>query len=143
MGDLAVIGQAPVMAGDPVDEVMVNGMASESKENVEGLINGVVELTERVKRRAKRPSKFMTKELSRANSDTQVIAPLRALKNSRKSRNGFGRGLPKKVTARPAAHSSVLSWHSSILARLHYLLISQPIRSSFPFPEYRLSHPSV
>uniref|UniRef100_A0A0P4WDU4 Programmed cell death protein 4 n=1 Tax=Scylla olivacea TaxID=85551 RepID=A0A0P4WDU4_SCYOL len=96
MGDLAVIGQAPVMAGDPVDEVMVNGMASESKENVEGLINGVVELTERVKRRAKRPSKFMTKELSRANSDTQVIAPLRALKNSRKSRNGFGRGLPKK-----------------------------------------------
>lgn len=96
MGDLAVIGQAPVMAGDPVDEVMVNGMASESKENVEGLINGVVELTERVKRRAKRPSKFMTKELSRANSDTQVVAPLRALKNSRKSRNGFGRGLPKK-----------------------------------------------
>lgn len=98
MGEVAVNGRGPVMAGpvDPVDEVMVNGMASESKENVEGLINGVVELTERVKRRAKRPSKFMTKELSRANSDTQVIAPLRALKNSRKSRNGFGRGLPKK-----------------------------------------------
>lgn len=97
MGEVAVNGHGPVMAvGDPIDEVMLNGTVSESKENVEGLINGAVELTERVKRRAKRPSKFMTKELSRANSDTQVIAPLRALKNSRKSRNGFGRGLPKK-----------------------------------------------
>jgi len=75
----------------------VNGSASESKENVEGLVNGVVELTERIKRRAKRPSaKFVNKELNRANSDTQVIAPLRALKNSLKSRSGFGRGLPKK-----------------------------------------------
>lgn len=96
MGEVAVNGRGPVMAGDPIEEVMLNGTVSESKENVEGFINGAVELTERVKRRAKRPSKFMTKELSRANSDTQVIAPLRALKNSRKSRNGFGRGLPKK-----------------------------------------------
>lgn len=97
MGEVAVNGLGPIMAADTVDdEVLLNGSAAETKENVEGLLNGVVELTERVKRRAKRPSKFMTKELSRANSDTQVIAPLRALKNSRKSRNGFGRGLPKK-----------------------------------------------
>ncbi|XP_071514533.1 programmed cell death protein 4 [Panulirus ornatus] len=97
MGEVAVNGLGPIMAADPVDdEVLLNGSTSDTKENVEGLVNGVVELTERVKRRAKRPSKFMTKELSRANSDTQVIAPLRALKNSRKSRNGFGRGLPKK-----------------------------------------------
>lgn len=102
MGEVAVNGRGPVMAGDPIDEVMLNGTVSESKENVEGFINGAVELTDRVKRRAKRPSKFMTKELSRANSDTQVIAPLRALKNSRKSRNGFGRGLPKKGEYCPA-----------------------------------------
>merc|ERR1712002_500165 len=77
---------------------MVNGSSSllDAKENVAGLVNGVVSLNERVKRRAKRPSKFLTKELNRANSDSQVIAPLRALKNSRRSRNAFGRGLPKK-----------------------------------------------
>ncbi|KAK4319201.1 hypothetical protein Pmani_009828 [Petrolisthes manimaculis] len=98
MGEVAVNGREPIMADDLLDdEVMVNGSASDSKENVEGLVNGAVELTERIKRRAKRPSKFVTsKELSRANSDSQVIAPLRALKNSRKSRSGFGRGLPKK-----------------------------------------------
>ncbi|XP_045581755.1 programmed cell death protein 4 [Procambarus clarkii] len=95
MGEVAVNGFEPIMAADPVDELL-NGSPSETKENVEGLVNGVAELTERIKRRAKRPSKFITKELNRANSDTQVIAPLRALKNSRKSRNGFGRGLPKK-----------------------------------------------
>lgn len=105
MGEVAVNGL--MMAADPTggllssgdegEEVMVNGSSSlEAKENVAGLVNGVVTLHERVKRRAKRPSKFLTKELNRANSDSQVIAPLRALKNSRKSRNGFGRGLPKK-----------------------------------------------
>lgn len=97
MGEVAVNGLGQIMAADPIedDEVLVNGSPSETKEN-QGQVNGVVELGERIKRRAKRPSKFMTKELSRANSDSQVIAPLRALKNSRKSRNGFGRGLPKK-----------------------------------------------
>jgi len=49
---------------------------------------------ERSKWKVKRPApKF---SLSRTNSDTQVSAPIRALKNSRKSRNSFGRGLPKK-----------------------------------------------
>ncbi|KAK8733819.1 hypothetical protein OTU49_006190, partial [Cherax quadricarinatus] len=95
MGEVAVNGVEPIMAADPREELL-NGSPQETKENVEGLVNGVVELTERIKRRAKRPSKFLNKELNRANSDTQVIAPLRALKNSRKSRNGFGRGLPKK-----------------------------------------------
>lgn len=97
MGEVALNGREPIMADDLLDDdVMVNGSASDSKENVEGLVNGAVELNDRIKRRAKRPSKFVSKELSRANSDSQVIAPLRALKNSRKSRSGFGRGLPKK-----------------------------------------------
>ncbi|XP_047471681.1 programmed cell death protein 4-like [Penaeus chinensis] len=98
MGEVAVSGPMAIMAADP-DEVLANGIdgsPSDTKENVEGIINGVAGLNERVKRRAKRPSKFLSKELNRANSDSQVVAPLRALKNSRKSRNGFGRGLPKK-----------------------------------------------
>ena len=74
---------------------------SESKENVSS-VNGAVFVNgtnERIKWRARRPSngsggKF---QLSRTNSDSQVNnAPIRALKNSRKSRTGFGRGLPKK-----------------------------------------------
>lgn len=81
-----------------------NGSLSESKENVlenngtsgietNGVGSTVAGANDRIKWRAKRPSKFV---LSRTNSDSMVNAPLRALKNSRKSRNGFGRGLPKK-----------------------------------------------
>lgn len=81
-----------------------HGSPSESKENVESngtngeavVANGVSVApigNDRIKWKAKRPSKFV---LSRTNSDTCVNAPLRALKNSRRSRNGFSRGLPKK-----------------------------------------------
>lgn len=96
MGEVAVNGPMSIMAADPAEDLLIDGSTSDSKENVEGIVNGVAGLNERVKRRAKRPSKFLSKELNRANSDSQVVAPLRALKNSRKSRNGFGRGLPKK-----------------------------------------------
>lgn len=51
---------------------------------------------ERLKWKAKRTPRM---RLNRTTSDSQVcpVAPVRALsKNSRKSRNGFGRGLPKK-----------------------------------------------
>lgn len=98
MGEVAVNGPMSIMAADPAEDLVngIDGLPSDTKENVEGIINGVAGLNERVKRRAKRPSKFLSKELNRANSDSQVVAPLRALKNSRKSRNGFGRGLPKK-----------------------------------------------
>ena len=85
-----------------------NGTPSESKVNsseTNGSNGGIVSngsssavtvnANDRIKWKAKRPSssKFV---LSRTNSDSSVAAPLRALKNSRKSRNRFGRGLPKK-----------------------------------------------
>jgi programmed cell death protein 4 len=80
-----------------------NGSSSESKENVgesngtngAAAVNGAVyEIpNDRIKWKAKRPSKFV---LSRTNSDSSVSVPGRALKNSRRSRNGFSRGLPKK-----------------------------------------------
>uniref|UniRef100_A0A2P2I200 Programmed cell death protein 4 n=1 Tax=Hirondellea gigas TaxID=1518452 RepID=A0A2P2I200_9CRUS len=84
-----------------------NGFPSESKDDIESHgTNGAIRnggaaggassaagANDRIKWKAKRPSKFV---LSRTNSDSMVTAPLRALKNSRKSRNRFGRGLPKK-----------------------------------------------
>ena len=105
----AVIGNmAEVAVNSPIDEVVdasqeefdistnLSNSPSESKENFGVVANGVPAVNDRLKRRAKRPSKFLSKELTRTNSDSNVVAPLRALKNSRKSRNGFGRGLPKK-----------------------------------------------
>lgn len=54
-------------------------------------------LDNRLKRKAKRPSKSLSSE---DNSVENVInvngSYLRYTKNSRRSRNGFGRGLPKK-----------------------------------------------
>lgn len=85
------------------DSDLVNGHDKDSASDVEESEtkeNGVkasLPIGDRIKRKAKRPSKFLAKEvLNRTKSDTQIIAPIRALKNSRKSRNGFGRGLPKK-----------------------------------------------
>ena len=83
-------------------EEISNGSSShsETKEVVADTANGTIAVAnganDRIKWKAKRPSKFV---LCRTNSDSMVSAPLRALKNSRKSRNGFGRGLPKKGRA--------------------------------------------
>lgn len=74
-------------------------VGGEVKENgTHALANGTSgsNVQERLKWKAKRPSQGHFK-LSRTFSDTQVGGqPLRALKNSRKSRSGIGRGLPKK-----------------------------------------------
>merc|ERR1711962_719577 len=80
------------------DVLQLEGMEGEaSKENqvASGMVNGVLIPNDRIKRRAKRPSKF---HLDKAivKDTTGVVASIRALKNSRKSGNGFGRGLPKK-----------------------------------------------
>jgi len=54
--------------------------------------NNFTPQAERIKRKAKRLTKFLAKEVS---SDTPTVTS-RQLKNSRKSRAGLGRGLPKK-----------------------------------------------
>lgn len=48
---------------------------------------------DRVKRKAKRLTKILSKEVLNGSAPLPVS---RYLKNSRKPRNGFGRGLPKK-----------------------------------------------
>ncbi|XP_076053110.1 programmed cell death 4 [Oratosquilla oratoria] len=90
-------GADAAMAGEDEADVRKDFEENDgdAKENLATLVNSSA-IGDRIKRRAKRPSKFIAKELNRTNSDSQVFAPLRALKNSRKSRTGFGRGLPKK-----------------------------------------------
>lgn len=53
-------------------------------------------LDNRLKRKAKRPSKSLSSEESVENVINVNGSYLRYTKNSRKSRSGFGRGLPKK-----------------------------------------------
>lgn len=50
----------------------------------------------RIKKKAKRPSQYMFREGASNGAPTPTTNLNRVLKNSRKSRNGFGRGLPKK-----------------------------------------------
>lgn len=88
------------------------GLGNCSDNEVDGASNGdVVSLVDdmlaktsgnhvdgRIKKKAKRPSQYIFKEGGTVNG---VAVPVtntgaRLLKNSRKSRNGFGRGLPKK-----------------------------------------------
>lgn len=55
--------------------------------------------TERIKKRAKRLSKQNSREgvpHPHVNGITSYVVPQRRWKNSRRSRNGYGRGLPKK-----------------------------------------------
>ena len=86
---------------DDNEEEMVNGILQEGTEG-EAKTNGngttVLANNDRIKKKAKRPSKFLPKDFIRTKSDSQILAAptIRALKNSRKSRNGYGRGLPKK-----------------------------------------------
>lgn len=77
---------------------MVNGHGSillDKKALKSNNFNGNLH-SERITRKAKRPSKYLSYDFNRTKSDTSIVAPLRALKNSRKSRNRYGRGLPKK-----------------------------------------------
>lgn len=100
MGEVAVNGQdGQMMAASAEEDVLqlegMEGEASKENQGESSLVNGVLLTNDRIKRRAKRPSKFhLGKEIIK--DTTGVVAPIRALKNSRKSRNGFGRGLPKK-----------------------------------------------
>lgn len=70
-----------------------------SKASFENIMSPILHssLDNRVKRKAKRPSKLMgTEENEGGNIVTINGSYLRYTKNSRRSRNGFGRGLPKK-----------------------------------------------
>jgi len=72
-----------------LEDVGENGDTNSDNTQTQGL------LADRLKRKAKRPSTAFTKELN-DNGTTVNGTVFRQIKNSRKPRNGFGRGLPKK-----------------------------------------------
>jgi len=93
--------------GDTAVAELTNGEAAAAAINGHGTENGIEALAagpksaeknnfpptmDRVKRKAKRLTKFLAKEIS---SEIPTVTS-RQLKNSRKSRAGLGRGLPKK-----------------------------------------------
>jgi hypothetical protein len=58
---------------------------------------------DRLKRKAKRPSKYLMKQMKDTSGNTNVASHInssvhliRIAKNLRRPRNGYGRGLPKK-----------------------------------------------
>lgn len=92
-GDMAKLDDALLMNGDLEDDIETNGIDGDSKSPKSMLMNDSFP-SDRIKRKAKRLTKNLAKEAS--NGTGPVLTGARLLKNSRKPRNGFGRGLPKK-----------------------------------------------
>lgn len=96
-GDMSKLVGNPILNGDvDVDEdIEANGIDDGSPSSQEKLSSDNSP-SDRIKRKAKRLTKHLAKEAS--NGTGPVVTAARHLKNSRKPRNGFGRGLPKKGT---------------------------------------------
>lgn len=75
------------------DLVGANGIDDGIKDSSDSLLKDNFP-SDRIKRKAKRLTKHLAKEANGVNGP--VITAPRHLKNSRKPRSGFGRGLPKK-----------------------------------------------
>lgn len=82
---LLLKGDGDGLSGDEVDEGSKSPTEKTVKENHAP--------ADRIKRKAKRLTKVLAKEVVNGGPLVNVS---RYLKNSRKPRNGFGRGLPKK-----------------------------------------------
>lgn len=91
--DIAKVMDESLLNGDVEDDVEENGIAGDAQSASDKLMNDNFP-SDRIKRKAKRLTKHLAKEAS--NGTGPVITAARSLKNSRKPRNGFGRGLPKK-----------------------------------------------
>ncbi|GFV38500.1 hypothetical protein TNCV_3490891 [Trichonephila clavipes] len=107
------------------DVAVQNGLSS--KNIVENNNSAPVEdsLDNRLKRKAKRPSKSLSNEEISSSSVVNLNGScFRYTKNSRRSRNGFGRGLPKKGGAGGKGTwgmpgSELLMEHEEIISDVH------------------------
>lgn len=78
----------------PTSNGVVNGFIPPADKNVN---ENYAPVADRIKRKAKRiGNRFLAKEVVNGTPSTALSINSRLLKNSRKSRNGHGRGLPKK-----------------------------------------------
>lgn len=88
-----------------------NGVASEVSRpaGAEGTNNSdSVSVEHRIKRKAKRLIKQLSKEV--VTNGASAVPGTRLLKNSRRPRNGFGRGLPKKGRCKCVTVLRVCKW---------------------------------
>ncbi|ODM98620.1 Programmed cell death protein 4 [Orchesella cincta] len=87
--------EAPILLNGDVDEdvVEVNGIDEGSKSPTDKTLADAFP-SDRIKRKAKRLVKHLAKDTT--NGSGPIVTAARHMKNSRKPRNGFGRGLPKK-----------------------------------------------
>jgi len=117
----AAAGESPVKLSNghsspngATNGLIINGFKSPEKPVTAE--NGYAAPADRVKRKAKRLSKLLTKDA--INGGAPVITSGRLSKNFRKPRNGFGRGLPKKGGAGGkgtwGAYGSELSGEASL-----------------------------
>ncbi|KAK4026651.1 Programmed cell death protein 4 [Daphnia magna] len=102
------------VVGAPIDDVeapVEKGEGAETNGNSTQVASSVMpasaSVDERLTRRAKRPSKYLTKHLNKEGSSSpngqnsggegsSLVNGVRTVKNLRRPRNGYGRGLPKK-----------------------------------------------
>lgn len=92
------------MASDPSKVKFVDKVPEEDILDSSSQAKGLVEnnnfspssLDNRLKRKAKRPSKSLIADDSSLGNVVNVSGSYRYSKNSRRSRNRYGRGLPKK-----------------------------------------------
>jgi len=86
--------ESPVITNghhSPTSNGVVNGFIPPA--DVKNVNENYAPVADRIKRKAKRLTKFLAKDVV---NGTPTLSSSRLLKNSRKPRNGHGRGLPKK-----------------------------------------------
>lgn len=101
-GDMSKVEDSLLLNSDLEDSVEANGIDEGSKSPHDKSLSDSFP-SDRIKRKAKRLTKHLAKEAS--NGSGPVVIASRHLKNSRKPRSGFGRGLPKKGNT---SHSHLL-----------------------------------
>ena len=93
----------------PIEEDVAEDCEPKADENGLDVSGSSQTVEDRLKKRAKRPSKYLMKHLKESGNGsptagqtgpeslmTSALNGVRTAKNSRRPRNGYGRGLPKK-----------------------------------------------
>lgn len=100
---------ATIVESDPAKQfLLADGYAASSESEDESTplssqVNNEVSIVERVKHHAKRPSKLPSNNQAASPTDTSPTSDVnikKFMKNSRRSRTRFGRGLTKKGNSR-------------------------------------------
>ena len=92
---------ATIIESDPAEFVHNDGYAASSESEEESTLlssptNNKIPIEERIKHHAKRPSKSLANVVATNDASPPDVNIKKFMKNSRRSRTRFGRGLTKK-----------------------------------------------